>query len=296
MFGQIAAEGQTADEAAKNPTLIFEPVTPDYFSTFGIRVLRGRSFTDADREGAPRVALISESAARYYWPNADPIGKRLKSGEGDSLITIVGVVPETRYRDLRDPRRTLYFPLRQTAYPVAPTTLVIRAAGRPADLIPAIRRAVREVDPRVAVASAAPFETLLEGPRALPRLNAILLAVFAIAAVALAAVGLLGVMTTMVRQRTRELGIRMALGATSQNLQGMVMRRGLVIAASGAVARIGRCGTRQPTPRSDALRGQPNRRPNAGRRGCAAARDRGDRDHHPGTIDYADRSSDCAAS
>ena len=235
VFGQIAAEGQTADEAAKNPTLIFEPVTPDYFSTFGIRVLRGRSFTDADREGAPRVALISESAARHYWPNADPIGKRLKFGPGDSLITIVGVVPETRYRDLREPRRTIYLPLRQSAFPVAPTTLAIRADGRPADLIPAIRRAVREVDPRVAVASAAPFETLLDGPRALPRLNAILLAVFAIAAVALAAVGLLGVMTTMVRQRTRELGIRMALGATSQNLQGMVMRRGLVIAASGAV-------------------------------------------------------------
>jgi predicted permease len=232
VFGQIAAEGQTEDEAAKNPTLIFEVVTPDYFSTFGIRVLRGRSFTEGDRNGAPQVALLSESAARYYWPNADPIGKRLRA-YGDSLVTIVGVVPETRYRDLRDPRRTIYFPLRQSAFP-APTTLAIRTNGRAADLVPAIRRAVREVDPRVAVASAAPFETLLEGPRALPRLNTILLVVFAVAAVALAAVGLLGVMTTMVRQRTRELGIRMALGATSQSLQGMVMRRGLVIAAAGA--------------------------------------------------------------
>lgn len=236
VFGQIAAEGQTADEAAKNPTLIFEVVTPDYFSTFGIRVLRGRSFTEADREGAPRVALISESAARHYWPNADPIGKRLESGQGDSLITIVGVVPETRYRDLRDPRRTVYFPLRQSDFPVAPTTLAIRADGRSADLIPALRRAVSEVDPRVALAGAAPFETLLEGPRALPRLNAILLAVFASAAVALAAVGLLGVMSTMVRQRTRELGIRMALGASARGVQGMVMRRGLAIAAAGLVA------------------------------------------------------------
>ena len=234
IFGQIAAEGQTPEEAAKNPAVVMDVVMPDYFSTFGIPVLQGRSFTDQDRKGAPLVAVISASAARHYWPGGDAIGKRLEAGPRDSAVTIVGVVSETRYRDLRTPRLTVYFPLRQSWFPVVPTTLAIRSDGRSADLTPAIRQAVRQVDPRVAIASAASFETLLEGPRAQPRLNALLLTLFAIAAAMLAAVGLLGVMTTMVRQRTRELGVRMALGATAQDLQGMVMRRGLGIAAAGA--------------------------------------------------------------
>jgi putative ABC transport system permease protein len=112
-------------------------------------------------------------------------------------------------------------------------TLIVRTDGRPADLVPAIRRAVAEVEPGVAVASAAPFETFLAGPLAQPRLNALLLAVFADAAVMLAAVGLFGVMATTVRQRTRELGVRMALGATAAEVGRLVLRRGMTLAAAG---------------------------------------------------------------
>jgi predicted permease len=233
IFGQLAAEGQTDDEAARNPKLIFEVATPSYFSTFGIRVLRGRAFSDQDREGSPRVVVLSASAARHYWPGADPIGKRLTLAPGEGGATVVGIVPETRYRDLRDPRPTVYFPLRQSSFPVVPMTLVIRTSGRSADLIPAIRRVIRETEPGVEVASAASFTTLLEKPLAQPRLNALLLAVFAVAAVVLAAVGLFGVMTAMVRQRTRELGVRMALGATASNIERLVLRRGMVLAAVG---------------------------------------------------------------
>jgi putative ABC transport system permease protein len=232
IFGQLAAEGQTDDEAARNPTLIFEVVTPNYFSTFGIRVLRGRGFADQDREGSPPVAVLSESAARHYWPGADPIGERLTWGSGGA--TVVGIVPETRYRDLRYARPTVYFPLRQSSFPVAPMTLAVRTTGRSADLVPAIRRVIREAEPGVELASAAPFAMLLEKPLAQPRLNALLLAVFAGAAVALAAVGLFGVMTAMVRQRTRELGVRMALGATAANVERLVLRRGMALAAIGA--------------------------------------------------------------
>jgi len=235
IFGQIAAEGQEADERTKNPTLIFEVVTPNFFSTFGVRVLRGRSFTDADREGATRVIVLSESAARHYWPGADPIGKRLVV-PNDGSLTVVGIVPDTRYRNLRDARPSVYFPLRQTSFPFAPLTFAIRTEGPSANIIPAVRRAVTESERGVAVASAAPFETYLEEPLAQPRLNALLLVIFAVAAVALAGVGLFGVMTTMVRQRTRELGIRMALGATAHDLRAMVMRRGLALAAVGSVA------------------------------------------------------------
>jgi ABC-type antimicrobial peptide transport system permease subunit len=111
--------------------------------------------------------------------------------------------------------------------------LAIRTIGRPVDVVPAVRRAIDAIDPGVALASAAPFDTFLDRPLAQPRLNALLLAVFASAAVALAAIGLLGVMATMVRQRTRELGVRMALGATAGDVRRMVMRRGLAIAMAG---------------------------------------------------------------
>jgi ABC-type antimicrobial peptide transport system permease subunit len=113
--------------------------------------------------------------------------------------------------------------------------LVIRTSGPPAELVPTIRRVIAETEPGVALASAAPFGDFLEGPLAQPRLNALLLAVFAGAAVALAAVGLFGVMMTTVRQRTRELGVRMALGATARDLRRMVMRRGLAIAGAGSI-------------------------------------------------------------
>jgi putative ABC transport system permease protein len=236
IFGQIAAEGQGAHERTQNPTLIFEVVTPNYFSTFGLRIVRGRGFTDADREGSTRVVLLSESAASHYWPGADPIGKRLVVADDGVLGTVVGIVPDTRYRDLRDARPSIYFPLRQVSFPVVPLTLAIRAQGSSADVIPAIRQRISEGERGVAVASAAPFEAFLEGPLAQPRLNALLLAIFAGAAVALAGVGLFGVMATTVRQRTRELGIRMALGATAPDLRRMVMRRGLALAAAGLAA------------------------------------------------------------
>src|SRR3989454_1616314 len=234
--GKPAAEGQSKEMTDANPMLNMEVVTPDYFETLGIVVRRGRVFTDADREGAPPVVVLSESAARHYWGSDDPIGKRLRMGENfERTATVVGVVPDTRYRDLRDARASIYHPLRQSFFPYMPMKLAIRTSSPPAELVPAIRRVIAETEPGVALPSAAPFETFLEGPLAQPRLNALLLAVFACAAVALAAVGLFGAMATMVRQRTRELGVRMALGATARDLRRMVMGRGLAVASVGSV-------------------------------------------------------------
>jgi putative ABC transport system permease protein len=234
--GKPAAEGQSADDAADNPMLDMEVVTPDYFAALGMSVLRGRGFTDQDREGAPAAVVVSQAAAQHYWPGRDPIGKRLMFGPNlDQPITVVGVVPDTRYRDLRDARPSIYFPLRQSIFPFAPTMLAIRTVGPPAALAATIRRVIGETEPGVALASVAPFETFLAGPLAQPRLNALLLAVFAAAAVALAAIGLFGVMATMVRQRTLELGIRLALGAAPRDLWRMVMRRGLAIGTAGMV-------------------------------------------------------------
>jgi predicted permease len=234
--GKLAAEGQSAEAAAANPMLNMELVTPGYFATLGIPVLRGRGFSDQDREGAPLVVVLSRSAARHYWPDDDPIGKRLVlEADTEHTLTVVGLVPDTRYRDLRDARPSIYFPLGQSFFPMTPTTLAIGTDGRPAELVSPIRRVISETEPGVALADAAPFETFLEGPLAQPRLNAFLLVGFAAAAVALAAVGLFGVMGTMVRHRTRELGIRLALGAEPRHLRQMVMRRGLAIGAAGLV-------------------------------------------------------------
>ena len=235
--GKPAAEGQTPEEAGQNPMLAMDVVTPDYFSTLGIPVLRGRAFTAEDREGAPTSVILSESAANHYWPNADPIGRRLGFAPGaPPAFTVVGVVPDTRYRELREARPTIYFALAQSSFPVAPMTLAIRTERTGSGIAAAVRTAVEEVDPSVALASATPFEELADQRRAQPRLNALLLSAFALAALVLAAVGLYAVMATMVRQRTRELGVRMALGATGAQVLWVVLRRGLVLASLGAAA------------------------------------------------------------
>jgi predicted permease len=232
----FAPEGRPAEGASHGPTLNMEVVVPEYFRTFGIDVLEGRTFTDADREGARPVVVISEATARYHWPGESAVGKRVTLGRVWKSATVIGVVPDTRYRDLRNARPTVYFALQQSPFPFAPLNLAIRTRGAPATLVPALRGAIASADPATALASAAPFDTFLDRPLAQPRLNAFLLAVFAIAAAVLAAIGLFGVMATAVGQRTREFGIRMALGATALRLRHMVLRRGLAIAAAGLSA------------------------------------------------------------
>jgi len=232
--GRLTKPGQSPEEAASSPMLNMEVAAPNYFAMLGVPVLLGRPFRDEDREGSAPVIVVSSSVARHYWPSTDPIGERLGMPGRD--FTVVGVVPDTRYRELRTARPTVYFPLRQSPFSShVPTTLLIRTANSPADVVPALRRAVGDAHAGVALVNASPLEALLDAPRAQPRLNAIVLALFAAAAVSLAAIGLFAIIATMVRQRTHELGIRMALGATAGNVRNMVMIRGLSLAMAGAV-------------------------------------------------------------
>ena len=234
VFGRMPAEGQTPNDEAANPVMDYEVVTPGFFRTLGISLVRGRLITDGDRAGTVPVIVVGESVARHYWPGADPIGRRM--GYGKDLYTVVGVVRDSHYRNLREPRPSIYLPLRQSPFPVTPMTLVIATTGTPADLVPAIHRAVSEAVPGISVVSAIPLETYVAGPLSLPRLDALLLALFAGAAMSLAAVGLFGVMAAAVRQRTREIGVRIALGATPARVSGLVMGRALTIAGIGAAA------------------------------------------------------------
>ena len=228
--GRARLPGQAAEQASKNPMVNIDVVTPEYFGTMGMRALRGRLLTEADVRGAEPVAVVSETMARRYWPNEDAIGKRFAIASG---AVVVGIVPDTRYRDLREALPSAYFPLAQSTYGFAPTTLVIRTAGSPAASVSAVRAVIDNAAPGVALANAASFTSYVEGPLATPRVNAFLLAVFALTAAALAGIGLFSVMATMVRLRTRELGLRMALGATSGRIRRMVLARGLAIAAAG---------------------------------------------------------------
>lgn len=230
--GRLTTASQTPEQKKENPMLDLSPVDPSYFAALGIPVLAGRGLSPADREGAPRVIVIGASVARHYWGSANPIGQRL--GTDDQSYTVVGVVPDTRYIALTTPIPTVYFPARQTEFPVVPLTLLVRSAGDPAALVPTLRRVVADADRRLTVAAAATFDDLLDQPRAQPRLNALLLLLFASATVSLSAIGLFAVIATMVRQRTREIGIRIALGATSGVVRRMVLLRGLALAGIGA--------------------------------------------------------------
>jgi predicted permease len=232
---EFTAEGQSAHVAATNPSLNLESIHPNYFDTFGVTLVRGRGFTEADRQGAPSVAVVSEDVAARTWPGQDPVGQRIKLGGLDSAgpwRTVVGVARPTRYRDLAAPRPTLYLPAEQ--FVVAAQMLVLRT-GSPLALVARLaRERVRAVDPAVQVTTVAPFSQLLQGPLARPRFNAFLIGVFGVAALLLATIGLYAVVAASVRQRYREMGVRVALGATASDVRGLVLGEGLRLAGLGA--------------------------------------------------------------
>ncbi len=232
--GPLSLPGQSKEETAANPVVNLEVVMPNYFATLRIPV-RGRAFSDQDREGAAPVVILSNSAARHFWPREDPIGKQIQVA-GGSGATIVGIVSDTRYRELQSARPSVYFPLAQGPFgSILPTTLLIRTTNSPMAVVPILRRIFADANSGLTLTSISPLETLLDAPRAQPRLHAIVLVTFATTAVSLAAIGLFAIIATMVRQRTRELAIRMALGATANNVGRMVMVRGVGLAAVGAV-------------------------------------------------------------
>lgn len=227
-------DGQGPSEAAANPASNLEPVMPNYFRTLGIPILRGRGITLGDREGGPPVVVVSQALARRAWPGQNPLGKRLKLGSADGpgpWQTVVGVVGEVRYRDLLAPPPTLYVPWLQTDH-VARWLLIRTRSGVPVTR-GQIQSAATELAPNALVLSVTAVAELLAQPLARPRFLSSLVAVFAALALLLAAVGLYGVMSSITASRTREMGIRMALGAGRGRIRRLVLRQGVAIAATG---------------------------------------------------------------
>jgi putative ABC transport system permease protein len=230
------AEGQNAEQAAANPSLNLESIHPNYFETLQVPIVRGRAFTASDRDGARDVAIVSRDVAERAWPGKDPIGKRLKMGAGgsrDPWYIIVGVAGQTRYRELRSPRPTLYLPAAQ--FQMTATMLVLRTTASLELVASLARDQVHAVDPDVQVMRVAPFSEMLNGPLARPRFDAFLLGIFGTVALLLSTVGLYAVMAAYVRQREREIAIRMAIGATATRVRQFVMAETVRLAGLGAL-------------------------------------------------------------
>jgi putative ABC transport system permease protein len=211
----------------------YDEIGPDHLRALGAPMLRGRAFTEADdAHGAP-VAIVSAAFARRYWPGQDPIGQRVRSAfdPADKWRTVVGVVGDTHWRTMREATPMVYLPYRQCFWQGG---FVLRTTASLRSLVPAIRNAIREGDPDADIWSAKTMDEYLAKPLAQPRMSALLLSTFGLVALALAAIGLYGIMASAVREQTRDIGVRMALGATPHQVQGEVLRRAMTVSLSGA--------------------------------------------------------------
>ncbi|HTM24729.1 MAG TPA: ABC transporter permease [Vicinamibacterales bacterium] len=216
------------------PVLEYRCVTPGYFAAMGIPVLRGRDYNELDTAKSTPVVMINATMAKQFWPNANPIGEHLNLGQGpQNQPEIVGVVGDVRSASLAAaPVIESYFPLSQT--PINTMGIVVRAeTADPATLLPAIRQRIAEVDPDLPVVKPQTLRRIVEASAGGTRLSSVLTAVFALLAALLAAMGIYSLIAYSVAERTRELGIRVALGAERRTIVRLIVGEGLGLASIG---------------------------------------------------------------
>jgi predicted permease len=209
-------------------------VGDDYFETLGIPIVKGRAFTRNDRTGSTSVGIINEAMAKQVWPNEDPIGRHVRIFNDPVPREIVGIAKTVKVNFLgEDPVSVLYLPLEQNY--ASQVTVQVRAAGDPASVLGTVRRELQQVEPGMPLLNVSTYQTVFQQSLWVPRMGAWLLGIFGFLALLLASIGLYGVMAYAVSQRTRELGIRLALGARQQDVRNMVVRQGVLLATAGVV-------------------------------------------------------------
>jgi putative ABC transport system permease protein len=234
----IEGRPDPAPGQGKRPTVVTRVTSPHYFQTMGIQLMQGRVFNEQDKVDSPAVAVINETMARRFWPGEDPVGKRITPGsltspDPDDWLTIIGVAKDVRQFELvADPKPQMYISYMQAGF-FAPRHLVVSTAVEPLSLAAAVRRTIWDIDKDQPVSNIRTMEDILSDSIARQRFSMLLLGIFAAVALVLAAVGIYGVMSYSVAQRTREIGIRMALGARRGHVLMLTVGGGLKLVLIG---------------------------------------------------------------